>query len=167
VRGVPVVELAPMSAPPPEPKASAFTIGLVEAMVVAESKVANPEAVTYAATFVDGQIAALSTKLQFMFACGMSGFRFVTRLRYLRGYCDVPLAARQRWTLKWAEGRIALLRQLFKPVRATALLAYYDHPAVSRPLLAEHVVPAATLVREKPAAHTEPAEPAASAAEAS
>lgn len=167
VRGVPVVELAPMSAPPPEPKASAFTIGLVEAMVVAEGKVAHPEAVTYAATFVDGQIAALSTKLQFMFACGMSGFRFVTRLRYLRGYCDVPLAARQRWTLKWAEGRIALLRQLFKPVRATALLAYYDHPAVSRRLLAEGTIPAASLVREKPAAHAEPAEAPAPAAEAS
>jgi hypothetical protein len=147
VRGVPVVELAPVAPLPPEPKASAFTIGLVEAIVVGPNSVPDPTAVNYAATFVDGQINALSTKLQFMFACGMSFFRFVTRLRFLRGYCDVPLEARKRWTLKWAEGPIALVRQLFKPVRATALLAYYDHDAVKQALLAPAVVPASSLVR--------------------
>ena len=147
VRGVPVVELAPVAPPPPPPAASAFTIGLVEAIVVGPGRVAEPAAVHYAATFVDGQIQALSTKLQLMYACGMTFFRFATRLRFLRGYCDVPLEARKQWTLKWAEGPIALVRQLFKPVRATALLAYYDHDSVKQALLAPAIVPAASLVR--------------------
>jgi hypothetical protein len=77
----------------------------------------------------------------------MTGFRFVTRLRFLRGYCNLPLPARRAWTLRWAEGRLALVRQLFKPVRAIGLLAYYDHESVRRPLLGEPLVPAASLVR--------------------
>lgn len=154
VRGVPVVELAPVAATAQEPQASAFTIGLVEAMVVGAGRAPEPAAVKYAATFVDGQIQALSTKLQFLYACGMTFFRFATRLRYLRGYCDVPLEVRKRWTLKWAEGPIALVRQLFKPVRATALLAYYDHDDVKRALLAPALVPVSSLAR---GAQAEPA----------
>jgi glycosyltransferase 2 family protein len=134
-RGVPFVEIAQLSPPPPEPPASAFTIGLVEAMVTARGQPSDPAAVAYAATFVDGQIRALQPKLGFMFGAGMTMFRFVTRLRYVRGYCDLSLETRRRWTLRWAEGRIALLRQLFKPVRATALLAYYDFETVRRELL--------------------------------
>jgi hypothetical protein len=147
VRGVAYTEIAPISSPAPDAGATPMTIGLIEAMVVGEGRTPNPEAVKYAAGFVDGQLAALAPKLGFMFACGMGFFRFVTRLRFLRGYCDVPLEARRRWTLRWAEGRIALVRQLFKPVRAIGLLAYYDHPAVRAELLAPDVVPAATLVR--------------------
>jgi len=148
VRGVPFVEIAPAAPLPAEPEASAFTIGMVEAMVGGTPK---PAAVAYAAKFVDGQIAALPPKLQGMFGAGMTFFRFVTRLRFLRGYCDVPLERRRAWTRRWAESRIALLRQLFKPVRATALLAYYDHEDVRRELLGSVVVPAASLVRDLPA----------------
>ncbi len=144
VHGVPVIELAPVQGPPSEPPVSAFTVGLVEAIVGSAS---HPVAVTYAAGFVDGQIAALPAKLRVMFGAGMTFFRFATRVRFLRGYCDVPLAARRAWTQRWAEGRIALVRQLFKPVRATALLAYYDHSDVKRELLAGGVdVPATSLV---------------------
>lgn len=149
VRGVPVVELAPVSAQPAEPPTSAFAIGLVEAMVVGPGATPDPAAVQYAAGFVDGQIRALPPKLRFMFESGMTLFRFVTRLRFMRGFCDVPLEKRKRWTLAWAEGRIALVRQLFKPVRATGLLAYYDHDSVKRKLLGSPaVVPASSLVRD-------------------
>jgi hypothetical protein len=132
IRDIPVVELAPVQHPPPEPAATAFTIGLVEAIV---GDPPNAKAVAYAATFVDGQIAALPAKLRVMYGAGMTVFRIATRLRFFRGYCDVSLAKRRAWTSRWAEGRITLLRQLFKPVRATALLAYYDHDDVQRELL--------------------------------
>jgi hypothetical protein len=149
VRGVPILEIAPVSATPAEQPASAFVHSLVAAMVGGVASVANDKvAVEYAATFVDGQLKALQPKLRFMFESGMTFFRFVTRLRYLRGYCDLPLPKRRAWTMKWAENRIALLRQLFKPVRATALLAYYDHDAVKSVLLADQL-PAASLVRER------------------
>jgi uncharacterized protein (TIRG00374 family) len=146
VRGVPVVEIAPVQTWAVEPPTSAFTIGLVEAIVGSSHHAA---ALTYAASFVDGQIASLPTRLRAMFGGGMTLFRFVTRLRFLRGYCDVPLEARRAWTKRWAEGRIALVRQLFKPVRAIALLAYYDHADVKRDLLAGGIdVSAGRLVRD-------------------
>lgn len=148
VRGVPLLEIAQLSPPLLDEPASAFTIGLVEAMVTGPARVPEPAAVSYAATFVDGQIKALQPKLRFLFESGMTVFRLVTRLRYGRGYCDLPLARRRAWMLRWAEGRIALLRQLFKPVRATALLAYYDHDDVKRELLGG-MVPAASLVRAR------------------
>lgn len=144
IHGVPFVEIAPLPPIARDPVASPFTIGLIEAIVGGEPV---PEAVAYAATFVDGQLRALPPKLLLLFNCGMTGFRFVTRLRFLRGYCDVPLEARRAWTRKWAENRIALLRQLFKPVRAIGLLAYYDHDAVKRTLLVPGI-PATQLVRD-------------------
>jgi hypothetical protein len=152
-RGVPCIEIAELAPAAPEPPASAFTTGLVEAVVVGAGRSPDPTAVAYAAGFVDGQIRALSPRLRLLFETGMTVFRFVTRLRYLRGYCDIPLATRRRWTLAWAEGRIGLLRQLFKPVRATAVLAYYDHDAVKRVLLSG-VVPASSLVRRPAASST-------------
>lgn len=152
-RGVPFVEIAEVASAAREQPASAFTIGLVEAVVVGEGRTPEPAAVAYAATFVDGQLQALQPKLRLLFDSGMTFFRFVTRLRFLRGYCNIPLEARRRWTLSWAENRIALFRQLFKPVRATALLAYYDHDAVKRVLLSD-VVPAQTLVRSEARAAT-------------
>lgn len=145
-RGVPFVEIAELAPAPREQPASAFTIGLVEAMVVSSGRTAEPTAALYAATFVDGQLQALPPKLRLLFECGMTFFRFVTRLRYLRGYCKLPIETRHRWAMAWAENRIALFRQLFKPVRATALLAYYDHADVKRALLSD-VVPAGSLVR--------------------
>ncbi|MEJ7601677.1 MAG: lysylphosphatidylglycerol synthase transmembrane domain-containing protein [Kofleriaceae bacterium] len=148
IHGVPYVELADVAPVHADTAASAFTTGLVEAMVVGEGKTPQPEAVRYAATFVDGQLKALPPRLALLFSCGMTFFRFVTRLRFLRGYCNIPLEARKQWTLRWAENRVALFRQLFKPVRATALLAYYDHDAVKRELLAGGVIPAHNLVRE-------------------
>lgn len=151
VRGVEFLEIAPVSPALPDEPASAFTLGLVEAMVGDGAHPPDPTAVRYAAGFVDGQLAALQPKLRLLFQCGMVMFRIATRLRFLRGYCDVPLAKRRIWTTQWAENRIALLRQLFKPVRATALLAYYDHDAVTQALLAP-VVPVEGLVRTPHAA---------------
>jgi len=150
LRGVPCLEIASLSPPRPDQPASAFITGLVEAIVTEPGRVADPDAVSYAASFVDGELRALPPKLGFLFESGMTVFRFVTRLRHVRGYCDLPLARRRAWTMSWAEGRITLLRQLFKPVRATALLAYYDHDAVKRRLLgATEIVPAAGLIRDR------------------
>ena len=145
-RGVKFLEMGALAPAPKEEPASAFTIGLIEALVVGEGQKADPNAVKYAATFVDGQLGALRPQLKLMFDMGMTFFRFVTRLRFLRGYCDVPIEARRAWTKRWAENRVTLFRQLFKPVRATGLLAYYDHEAVKKTLLAE-LVPSSRLVR--------------------
>jgi len=56
------------------------------------------------------------------------GFRIAVRLRFLRAYCDLPLATRRRIAAWWAYGPSPLTRQMFRGLRSTALLAYYEHP---------------------------------------
>ena len=130
IRGLVVHELAALSPVIPDEPASAFTRAVVESMVVPIGEHGEEAAIRDASAFVQGQLAALQPQLKVLFECGMTFFRFVTRVRYLRGYCNLSLDKRRTWTLAWAENRQGLFRKLFKPVRATALLAYYDHPSV-------------------------------------
>jgi hypothetical protein len=152
VNGLVIHELAPVAAARADVPASAFTLTLVESVVIAEGQKAEAKALRDAADFVHNQLDALPPQLKVMFEAGMSFFRFVTRLRYLRGFCELSLETRQKWTRAWAESRYALFRKLMKPVRATALLAYNDHPLVRKTLVGEArpaVVAAADLVRDK------------------
>ena len=150
IGGLVLHEIAPLAPPRPDEPASAFTTALVESVVVPRGQAADPEALRDAADFVHGQLASLQPQLKVMFEVGMTFFRFVTRLRFLRGYCDLSLETRRTWSLAWAESRYALLRKLFKPVRAIALLAYHDHPrVVGAPAAAGALVAPAALVKEK------------------
>lgn len=149
--GITLHELASVRKPPTDEAATAFTTALVEAFVVAPGEKADAKALKDSADFVHGQLAALPPQLSFMFESGMTFFRFVTRMRYLRGYCEIPFEKRHHWTLAWAESSQPLFRKLMKPVRATALLAYHDHPAVRAS--AQTMVPATSLVREHTHAH--------------
>ena len=82
------------------------------------------------ATFVSESIAALPTRLALLFGVGMAGFRFVVRVQTLRGFCDLSLERRTHVVAMWAWGPIGLTRQLFRVVRSTAMLAFFDHPGV-------------------------------------
>jgi hypothetical protein len=88
------------------------------------------EQATDVAAFIEGQIAALPPRLLTMFHLGMTFFRTVVHLRYLRSFCALSREKRQSIVDAWAFGRIALLRQLFRPVRSLAVLAYYERPEV-------------------------------------
>ena len=69
-----------------------------------------------------------------MFHMGMTFFRFTVRLRHVSSFCGMPVERRREIVDAWAFGRIALLRQLFRPVRSLAVLAYYERPEVIRAL---------------------------------
>jgi hypothetical protein len=129
VRGVPCLFVARLPPHRAESPASPFTVRFVEAIVAGEAP-PDPAATVRAAAFADGQIQALPREIRILFACGIACFRFVTRLRFLRAYDSLPLDRRRVWSRLWAESRITLLRRLFKPLGAPALLAYYDDPAV-------------------------------------
>jgi len=88
------------------------------------------------ASFVAGQVEALPLRLLVLFRVGMAGFRVITLL-HGREFAALPPAVRRRWVERWAYGRVALARQLFRVARGTALLAYYEHPAVRAALDAE------------------------------
>ena len=84
------------------------------------------------AGFLQGQLDALPPRLRTLFALGALGFRGVTRLVRLRSFAALPCSERRRWFEHWAYGPLTPARQLFRGVRSTALLAYYERPEVRR-----------------------------------
>ena len=126
-------ELGLVTPPARESQASAFTYALVEAFVVPTGQRSDTAALNDVADFVHGQIRALRPRLRILADAGLIVFRVLTRLRYLRGFCKLSLETRRAWVSSWADGPFALLRQLMKPFRATALLAFYDHPTLRAP----------------------------------
>ena len=94
-------------------------------------------AIDQTAAFVQGQMRELPMRLRAAFAVGLLVFRAATRLRYGRGFCELALARRRVWFEQWAYGRWGLGRQLFRAVRSTALLAWYEQPAARTALDAQ------------------------------
>jgi len=120
-----------------------FMMALTEA-VIASAPVPTADfdrraAVRPVAAFVHGQICALPTRLRVMFTVAMWCVRLITRLRFMQGFCALPLEKRRRWVENWAYGRFALGRQLFRGVRSTAILAFYEIPSAQAPVGQEHV----------------------------
>jgi glycosyltransferase 2 family protein len=97
------------------------------------------------ARFVDDELAELPGRLLWMYAAAMYGFRVLTAVVHLRSFCALPLTTRRRWIERWAFGGWALARQLFRGSRATALVAYYEHPIVLARLGIEPRAPQAEL----------------------
>jgi glycosyltransferase 2 family protein len=128
LNGVLVHEIVTLATAPSVGRASEFTRALVEAIVATNGRQTNAAALNDSANFVHRQLQCLQPTLRVLFQVGMSVFRTLTRLRYLRGYCELSLDDRQAWTAAWSNSGVAVLRRLLKPVRALALLAYYDHP---------------------------------------
>jgi hypothetical protein len=76
----------------------------------------------------------LPRKFQVLFAIAMFGFNILVFLRYFRLFSLLKTATRTEIFNFWAYGKIAITRKLFKLVRSTALLAFYEHPAVAEAL---------------------------------
>jgi hypothetical protein len=83
-------------------------------------------ALDYSAAFVRGQLEAMPLVLQILFAGGVTAFTVITWTRWLRGLTALSAPRRQAWMHAWAYGRVPLARQLFRPVRSLAALAYFE-----------------------------------------
>jgi uncharacterized protein (TIRG00374 family) len=137
--GLLVHDVAAVESPRPAGAAPEFVRALVESLVTTEHEPVDTVLLQNTADFVHGQLHALPQRLSLLFETGMLGFRVLTRLRFLRGYCDLSLDTRQRWTSAWADSPYALLRKLFKPLRATALLAHYEARGTEQALVSSIV----------------------------
>jgi uncharacterized protein (TIRG00374 family) len=129
--GVPVHVIARMDAPQSAILPSNFDLALTEAILAEQGSAVDRDALVDVAAFVAEQMDALPARLHAMYTAGMAVFRFYVRLRYLRSFCGLDVERRRRAVDAWAFGRLALLRQLFRPVRSVALLAYYERPPVA------------------------------------
>lgn len=81
-------------------------------------------------TFVQGQINVLPNRLRLLFYLGLHGFALVVRLTHLRGFARLAPERQVRVVESWAYGRWSLARKLFRLLRSTVFLAFFDHPAL-------------------------------------
>jgi hypothetical protein len=86
--------------------------------------------VSYVADFIQKEIRNLPQKFQLLFSIGMFCFNMLVWLRYFRSFSLLSLPLRVKIFNRWAYGKLALPRQLFRLVRSTALLAFFEHPSV-------------------------------------
>lgn len=111
-----------------------FLVALTEALLPGQQGNTSdepPSDVTQrVAAFVQGQVSALPTLLRTLLFLGLLGFRILVWARYLQGFCVLPLPKRRRIVNAWAYGPYALARNLFRVLRSTALLSYYEDTAV-------------------------------------
>jgi hypothetical protein len=84
--------------------------------------------------FVDAEVRALPRRLRLLFSLGLLGFAVAVRLRHPRGFLALPPAVQAQTVEAWAFGPLSAPRKLFRLVRSTSLLAFYDHPAVDAAL---------------------------------
>jgi len=114
-----------------------FYEALTEALVTEAPLELSPEAhhraVESSALFAGEQINALTAELRWPLKLGLAGFQTLIWLSHLRVFANLPLAERRRILEAWAFGPVALTRQLFRPIRTTALVAYYEAVAQRAP----------------------------------
>jgi hypothetical protein len=111
---------------------SVFIFQLTEAALPLDSfSLSEPRSVvSYVADFIQKEIRNLPKKFQLLFSIGMFCFNMLVWLRYFRSFSLLSLPLRVKIFNRWAYGKLALPRQLFRLVRSTALLAFFEHPAV-------------------------------------
>ncbi len=107
-----------------------FYEAIVEALV-SESAPEVPadvhrSGIVSAAAFARDQVGALTADLRWPLVAGLATFDLLIRLKYFRRFGALPLERRRRILRSWAFGPVPIVRQLFRPVRTTALVAYYE-----------------------------------------
>jgi hypothetical protein len=120
---------------------SAFDRALTETFVSAPPMSPDPAAVDVAAAFLAEQIDALPGRLRLLYAVGMAVFRFWVRATQRRSFCVLSVDRRRAVLYPWAFGGVTALRQLFRPVRSTVLLAYYECEGALRSVSPLAIVP--------------------------
>ena len=127
--------------------ASTLIYKLTESLLPIESlPLSHPQTVVSdVAVFVHEQLRSLPRKFQILFNIGMFGFVLFVWLRYFHSFSLLSLSKRVKIVNRWAYGKLSLTRQLFRGVRSTALLAFYEHPAVMEVLENQHLTPVSTI----------------------
>jgi glycosyltransferase 2 family protein len=120
--------VAVSSPPAPVGGPTRFLAALVGALIPKD--VAGDEARAAVTTsFVNDRLADLPAKLRLLLLIGLTAFRVLVVLRFLRTFESLPTERRRSVVAAWAYGPLAPARALFKAVRSTALLAAWEQRA--------------------------------------
>ena len=130
VKGVSMVVLGSRKVVEATSRPGPFLLALTEALAPIPAKDADfvhPRELTErVATFVMGQLEALPAGLRLMLRVGLLGFRVLVRLRYVRGFCDLPLRTQRAVVNAWAYGPYEVTRKLFRALRSLTLFRFYE-----------------------------------------
>jgi hypothetical protein len=121
---------------PPAAEPSRFLVALIEALVPHDPEIGDESRVVRdVARFVRSELDDLPARFGWLLSIGLTGFRTITVFVKLSRFEALERGARRAWAERWAYGSFSLARQLFRGVRSTALLGYYDHPLVRARML--------------------------------
>jgi len=122
----------------PESEPSAFLRALVEASLPVDELILSESdertSLEQTTAFVATQLDALPRRLSLLFALGTTAFRFYVVLTRMNHFRALKPADRRRVFESWAYGPVPLFRALFRVIRSTSLLYFFELSAVRQAL---------------------------------
>lgn len=112
----------------------ALTSAAVPAELVADASV-RERAIDVTAGFVQAQLDALPTRLRWMMRAGLFFFQSCVILRHGSRFGGLSGEHQREIFEWWAHGPVPLFRQLFRPLRSLALLAWHEQPEVLQTMI--------------------------------
>ena len=100
-------------------------------------------------SFVSSQIDAMPSFIALPYRIAISLFQLLPVLRYGRGFKSLDDDTKESYLAIWSDATIGPFGDFIKLIRSCALLAYFDHPDVTRRLPAMQAG-AAVVAREAP-----------------
>jgi hypothetical protein len=82
--------------------------------------------------YVQRQIGRMPAFLRLPFLSALAVFGLGALARHLRPFSALPLARRRAYVNAWALSPLIPMRDFVKMVRSCGLLAWFDHPVVTR-----------------------------------
>ena len=96
--------------------------------------------------FVASQVEGLPSFMALPYRLAISAFDLLSVVRYGRSFCSLEDSRKRAYLALWSEFPIGPPRDFVKLIRGCALLAFFDHPDVTRALLSELAAGGATHV---------------------
>ncbi len=118
-----------VSAAPSVPGGPTRFLGALVGALIPVDVAADAAKATVTTRFVHDRLADLPARLRLLLLVGLTGFRMLVVLRFLRPFESLPAARRRSVVAAWAYGPVPPARALFKAVRSTALLAAWEQRA--------------------------------------
>jgi hypothetical protein len=86
--------------------------------------------------YVAAQIQGMPTHLRLPYKLALLAFDCLPLLRHLHRFVSLPAASQRDYLALWTDSPIGPMRDFVKLIRSSGLLVYYDHPLLTRRLVA-------------------------------
>jgi hypothetical protein len=101
---------------------------------------------TSVTAFVSSQIEAMPRFLAIPYGIAITAFQLLAILRFGRGFRSLDETSQRSYLAMWSDAKLGPFRDFVKLIRSCTLLAYFDHPEVTRQLPAMIARPSPVMV---------------------